>query len=98
MHIIIIHVYVCPKQVVLLEKWHFSLLVKIAKRKLVLAAIVMATTINNNRLKSNDFRDHCHRECSTASACNNPSDNITGIRYFGTVRLLRPKTKQKPIC
>ena len=23
--------------------------------------------------------------------CNNPSDNITEIRYFGTVRLLRPK-------
>ena len=30
-------------------------------------------------------------KCSTASACNNPSDNITEIRYFGTVRLLRPK-------
>ena len=26
-----------------------------------------------------------------ASVCNNPSDNITEIRYFGTVRLLRPK-------
>ena len=31
-------------------------------------------------------------KCSTAaSACNNPSDNITEIRYFWTVRLLRPK-------
>ena len=29
--------------------------------------------------------------CSTVSACNNPSDNITEIRYFGTVRLLQPK-------
>ena len=28
---------------------------------------------------------------SNAFACNNPSDNITEIRYFGTVRLLRPK-------
>ena len=26
-----------------------------------------------------------------ASACNNPSEKITEIRYFGTVRLLRPK-------
>ena len=33
MHIIIAHVYVCPKQVVLREKWHSSLLVKIAKHK-----------------------------------------------------------------
>ena len=33
MHIIITHVYVCLKQVVLREKWHFSLLVKIAKYK-----------------------------------------------------------------
>ena len=30
-------------------------------------------------------------KCSTASACNNPSDNIAEIRYFGTFRLLRPK-------
>ena len=30
-------------------------------------------------------------KCSTTSACNNPSYNITEIRYFGTVRLLRPK-------
>ena len=30
MHILITHVYVCPKQVVLREKWHFSLLVKSA--------------------------------------------------------------------
>ena len=30
MHILITHVYVCPKQVVLREKLHFSLLVKIA--------------------------------------------------------------------
>ena len=34
MRIIITHVYVCPKQVVLREKWHSSLLVKIAKHKL----------------------------------------------------------------
>ena len=55
MYIIIIHVYVCPKQVVLCEKWHSSLLVKIAKHKYKPA------------------------KCSTASACNNPSDSITEI-------------------
>ena len=33
-------------------------------------------------------------KCSIASACNNPSDNITEIRYLGTVRLLQQqKTK-----
>ena len=37
-------------------------------------------------------------KCSTASACNNPSDNITETRYLGTVRLLQTKTKQSPIC
>ena len=35
--------------------------------------------------------------CSAASACNNPSDNITEIRYLGTVKLLRPKTKQNKV-
>ena len=40
MHILITHVYVCPKQVVLREKWHSSLLVKIAS-----AGDSMATTI-----------------------------------------------------
>ena len=30
-----------------------------------------------------------------ASACNNPSDNITEIRYLETVRLLQPKTNSK---
>ena len=33
MHIIITYVYVWPKQVVLRENWHSSLLVKIAKHK-----------------------------------------------------------------
>ena len=36
-------------------------------------------------------------KCSIAFACNNPSDNITEIRYFGTVRLLRPK-QNKVLC
>ena len=37
-------------------------------------------------------------KCSIASACNNPSDNISEKRYFGIVRLLQPKTKQSHIC
>ena len=45
----------------------------------VLAAIAMATTIIIDLSPAPAF------------ACNNPSDNITEIRYFGTVRLLRPK-------
>ena len=47
MHIIITHAYVCHKQVVLREKWHFSLLVKIAKHKYKPAI----TSHDNNRLK-----------------------------------------------
>ena len=58
----------------------------------VLAVNAMATTII--MIKMHDFRDHCHQQCSIASACNNPSDNITEVRYLGTVRLLQPKTKQ----
>ena len=49
MHIIVTHVYVCPKQVVWREKWHSSLFVKIAKHNKAFtsdqAYDAMATTI-----------------------------------------------------
>ena len=32
-------------------------------------------------------------KCPIASACNNPSGNITETRYLGTVELLQTKTK-----
>ena len=44
MHIIITHVYICLKQVVLREKWHSLLLVKIAKHNFKYWPNVMATT------------------------------------------------------
>ena len=43
MHIIITHVYVCPKQVVLHEKWHF--IISQDRQTQVLAANAMTTTI-----------------------------------------------------
>ena len=44
-----------------------------------------------------DFRDQCYWQCSVASVCNYPSNNITVKHYFGTVRLLQPKTNQSSI-
>ena len=56
----------------------------------VLAAIAMATTII---IDQNSWFPWSlsPAKFSTASACNNPSDNITEICYFWTVRLLQPK-------
>ena len=77
MHVIITHVYVCPKQVVLREKWQFSLLLKIRQTQ-VLAGDDMATTITI------DYNfwfpwSLSPAECSTAFACNNPSGSVTEI-------------------
>ena len=43
------------------------------------------------------FDKHLYLTSCNNTAYNHPSDNITEIRYFGTVQLLRPKTKQSPI-
>ena len=62
----------------------------------VLAANAMATTIiidYNSRFPWS----LSPAKWSTVFVCNNPSDNIAELRYLGTVRLLRPKTKQSPI-
>ena len=91
MHIIITHVYVWPKQVVLRETWHFSLLVKIAKHKDLRYCY---GNHHNNRLQFMISVVIVTGKVFHCSACNNPSDNITEIRYLVTVRLLRPnKTK-----
>ena len=61
----------------------------------VLAVDAMTTTII--LIKMHDFRDHCYRQCSAASVCNYPSNNITVKYYLGAARLLQPKTKQSYI-
>ena len=53
---------------------------------------------HNNRLKFIISVILCTGKVSIASACNTPSDNITEIRYLGTVRLLQQKNKIWTSC
>ena len=52
---------------------------------------------HNNQLKCMSSVIIVAGKCSTASACNNYSHNITVKHYLGTVRILQPKTKQSHV-
>ena len=53
---------------------------------------------HNNRLKIDDFRDHCNRLNSIASAYSNPWDNITEIHYLNWEQFDYYNQKQSLNC